>query len=358
MATDTDELALVAATAQELLAAARGRGDGDTARESAAGWQALDEQGMTRVSVPQPGGAGESLLFLGALLKAAGRAAFSVPLIETHVGATLLGAAGFPEPPAGSDTGGAYAVGLDPRLLCPAAPEPACLAVAHPGLAETVVTAVRDGDAVNVHVWKWGELGLDSGRNAAGEAIATVDLRKVPPPSWSAAISVGVARDAALTDALGRSLMIVGAAERALAQTLGHVGEREQFGRPLAAFQSVQQAIAQMASMVTAASVSADAALAALDSRITGNGSSGDDDAVMAVLACRIQCSRTAAFVARAAHQLHGAIGFTQEHSLRFATTRLTAWRAHGPTHAEAAREIGRRAFAASDLWPMVAASR
>lgn len=350
----TDELELLTRTAEEMLGAVRDQSAGDTLAESAAGWKLLAQQGMTRVSVPQPGGAGEPLPFLAGLLKAAGRTALSVPLVDTHVGVSLLCAAGFPDACGDPETGAACAVGVDPRLLCPSAPAPARLTIVHPGLAETVLALVPHGDAAHVAAWRWSDLKVEVSRNTAGEPVATVESAELPRPSWSAEIALGMARDAALVDLLGRSVMIAGAAERALEQTLGYTREREQFGRPLAAFQSVQQTVAQMAGLVTAASLSAEAAMAALASRTGDGGSDGEDD-VVAVLACRIQCSRTAAFVARAAHQLHGAIGFTQEHSLRFATTRLTAWRAHGPTVAEVSEELGRRAVAVPELWSLVA---
>ncbi|HKS47024.1 MAG TPA: acyl-CoA dehydrogenase family protein [Amycolatopsis sp.] len=345
------ELALLARTGEELLNLARNRAEGDAATESAAGWRLLAEQGMARVSLPGPAGAGEPLRFLGALLRAAGRAAFSVPLIDTHVGVTLLNAAGFHH---GDSEDSACAVGLDPRLLCPSAPAPARLAVVHPEIAETVVLAVPDGDAARIDAWRRADLSIDPARNIAGDPVAVLELGALPHPPWSAKVELGVAGHAALVDVLGRSAMMAGAAERVLEQTLRYVGEREQFGRALAAFQSVQQTAATMASTVVAASVAADAALLALESAAVSDGGPGRADADVAVLAARLQCSRTAAFVSRAAHQLHGAIGFTDEHSLGLATTRLTAWRAHGPSHTAVAAQLGRRVFGSGDVWSLV----
>lgn len=344
----SDEVALLGKTAAELFGGVRAGSDGDPATEAAEGWKLLDELGMTRVSVRTPEGAGEPLRFLSALLHAAGQAAFSVPLIDTHVGATLAGTAGL------SMAGladAACAVGLDPRLLCANAPEPARLTVVHPGLAETVVTAVLDGPAVRVDAWRWSDLGLRADRNLAGEPVAMLERGALPEPCASGMVSLEAGRAAASVDLLGRSLMIAGAAQRALEHTLQYVGEREQFGSKLAAFQSVQQTAALMSSQVVASSVAADAATAAVEGAEALGTWAG---AETAVLACRIQCSRTAAFVARSAHQLHGAIGFTEEHPLRLATTRLTAWRAHGPTHATVAAELGRRAFSSGDLWSLV----
>ncbi len=53
------------------------------------------------------------------------------------------------------------------------------------------------------------------------------------------------------------------------------------------------------------------------------------------------------------AHQVHGAIGFTYEHSLHFATRRLWSWRAEFGSESVWAIELGRRVAArgADNLW-------
>jgi len=60
------------------------------------------------------------------------------------------------------------------------------------------------------------------------------------------------------------------------------------------------------------------------------------------------------------AHQTHGAIGFTYEHGLHFATRRLWAWRAEYGSDAFWAGELGRMALArgADALWPDLTARR
>jgi acyl-CoA dehydrogenase len=56
------------------------------------------------------------------------------------------------------------------------------------------------------------------------------------------------------------------------------------------------------------------------------------------------------------AHQCHGAIGFTYEHSLHFVTRRLWSWRAEFGAEPHWAGEIGREAAArgADSLWSYV----
>ncbi|MBM4495226.1 hypothetical protein GS886_26265 [Rhodococcus hoagii] len=94
---------------------------------------------------------------------------------------------------------------------------------------------------------------------------------------------------------------------------------RHQFGRPLVAFQAVQHQLARLAADVVTVEVSSDAAVIALV----------DDDPHAALLVCaaKSEASSLAGPIASVAHQAHGALGFTMEHSLGAFTTRLWAWR-------------------------------
>ncbi|MBO0851705.1 MAG: acyl-CoA dehydrogenase, partial [Pseudonocardia sp.] len=82
----------------------------------------------------------------------------------------------------------------------------------------------------------------------------------------------------------------------------------------------------------------------------------GTDDAGFAIAVAKARTGEAAGAVARIAHQVHGAIGFTLEHDLRLATTRLWAWREEDGSDAHWHAEIGRRALAegADGLWPLL----
>ena len=69
---------------------------------------------------------------------------------------------------------------------------------------------------------------------------------------------------------------------------------------------------------------------------------------VPAVLAAKAQASQGAGIVAAIAHQLHGAIGTTEEHRLRLTTTRLWSWRDEDGSEAECFAELGRAALSAA----------
>jgi acyl-CoA dehydrogenase len=90
---------------------------------------------------------------------------------------------------------------------------------------------------------------------------------------------------------------------------------------------------------------------------------------VSAVVAAKAQASSGAGVVAAIAHQLHGAIGTTEEHRLRLTTTRLWSWRDEDGSEAECFAELGRAALAAATragtgtgdgaggLWPWLSGS-
>jgi alkylation response protein AidB-like acyl-CoA dehydrogenase len=63
-----------------------------------------------------------------------------------------------------------------------------------------------------------------------------------------------------------------------------------------------------------------------------------------------------AARVGALAHQVHGAIGFTEEHPLRHSTTRLWAWRDEAGNEEEWSAGLGRHVLdaGADGLWPLI----
>lgn len=114
-----------------------------------------------------------------------------------------------------------------------------------------------------------------------------------------------------------RVQQMIGGMERCLDYALTYANERVQFGRPIGKLQAVQHMLAIAAGHFAAASAAADALL---ESECLG-----DDDFAVAIAKSR--CGEAAGQVAAVCHQVHGAMGFTQEHPLHFATRRLWAWR-------------------------------
>ncbi|MFO1306065.1 MAG: acyl-CoA dehydrogenase family protein [Burkholderiales bacterium] len=110
----------------------------------------------------------------------------------------------------------------------------------------------------------------------------------------------------------------VGCMDALLALTLDYLRTRQQFGRPLAAFQALRHRAADMyVAVEQARSMMLYAALTASDP---------DPDArVRAVAAAKVQAGRAARFVGQQAIQLHGGIGLADEHRAGHYLQRLTA---------------------------------
>jgi acyl-CoA dehydrogenase len=155
----------------------------------------------------------------------------------------------------------------------------------------------------------------------------------------------GVHADAIwLYGALARSSQMAGALESILAQAVRYATERKQFGRAIGAFQAIQHQLALLAGHTAAAGMASAHACRAAER----------GDPTLAVAAAKVRVGEAAGLGAGIAHQVHGAIGFTYEHSLHFATRRLWSWRAEFGAESYWAAALGRRVAArgADQLWP------
>ncbi len=105
---------------------------------------------------------------------------------------------------------------------------------------------------------------------------------------------------------------MLGGMDRVVEMTVAHVTERHQFGRPLGALQAVQHACAEMATCLeTSRLVATQAAW-----RVS-QGLPAAKEIAMAKAWCNDAYKKCAAI----GHQLHGAIGFTEEHDMHLYST-------------------------------------
>ncbi len=159
---------------------------------------------------------------------------------------------------------------------------------------------------------------LTPGRNVADEPRDDVVLDAVPVATARIdAPLADVLLRIELTGALTRSIQISAALARLVPLTTSHVNDRVQFGRPLLQFQAVQQSLADLAAEASAARAITDTAAA----------NAGTSRAPQLIAAAKTRASLAAGTGARIAHQLHGAIGVSQEHSLHRYTRPLWSWR-------------------------------
>jgi acyl-CoA dehydrogenase len=287
-------------------------------------WGTLAEAGLTGVGLPEEaGGSGGELADAVAIVRTLAAGAAAVPVAEQLlVAGPAVVAADLPLPPVEEP----LTFALGPAVTAHASDDGD-----GPGrftLSGTVTDVAWSGAARHLVVLAAG---------AAGPVLALVDVSGIE--ATSAANLAGEPRGSLVLDdvaasgallnsaqveewkaryALARAVQIAAALEQVLAWTVQYAGERVQFGRPLGKFQAIQMELAEMAGEVTAVTALTDAALHAVER---------GENAVLACAAAKVRAGAAVEVVARLAHQVHGAIGFTQEHKLHHLTRRLWSWR-------------------------------
>jgi len=314
-------------------------------------WDALEENGLTLTWVPDTlGGAGAEMIDGFAVLRAAGRANAPVPLAETLMAGWLLAQAGL-EAPAGPLTIAPVYEDGHIELLAGGALRGRARHIPFARNAGHVVVLAQQAGSAAVALVPTSGLAISQGTSLAGEPRDTV--------SFDGATAAAVAPAPGLTTSglvqLGaavRAQQMAGALEHILDQSVQWSLDRVQFGRPIAKFQAVQHNLAALAGEVAAAGAAADAAAEAIARHGVGN------EAVAAEVAiAKVRVGEAAGNGAAIAHQVHGAMGFTYEHSLHHATRRLWAWREEFGNETHWATRLGHivAGRGADALWPFVA---
>nr|MBP7662151.1 acyl-CoA dehydrogenase [Burkholderiaceae bacterium] len=133
-----------------------------------------------------------------------------------------------------------------------------------------------------------------------------------------------------------------------------YANDRVQFGKPIGRYQAIQQQLALLAGDVAASRVAA--IVAATDAPSSSRPASAQ--AVFSAAVAKARVGESATRGTSIAHQVHGAIGFTHEHQLHFATRRLWAWREEFGSDAWWAERLGQAAIqsAAAGFWPALTA--
>lgn len=301
-------------------------------------WDAVEEAGFLDTLADADTSLQERSANTAVLLRAAGRHLAPIPLGETIVARALLSTAKvkLPRGPISfgvldghTHTHGDHAHLEGRAFRVPYARHAANVLLSAAGGGEAVLIAVRRGKLVE-------------GANIAGEPRDDLAFGDTAGVTVS-----GISGDDLLAyGAAVRSAQMAGALERILMQTVEYARTRVQFGKPIAAFQAIQQQLAVLAGHVAATGIAADAALADLQ----GPGR------VRSAAVAKIRAGEAVSAATSIAHQVHGAIGITKEHSLHFATRRLWSWRAEFGAEAFWAERLGREACRAGveAYWPAV----
>ena len=303
-------------------------------------WGHLEDAGLTRLLSDADSGGGPRETAV--VLRSLARHAVTVPLAETDVLAGWLAARAGVEVTQGGPLTVAVgaAVRSNDRLTA------TIPAVAYAADAARIVLAVRDDGDLLVAVRDPAELSIAKGHNAGGEPRDTVT---VDIPGEACTVAADAEAELIRRGAWSRCVQIVGALDAAVEFSVAHTREREQFGRPLSAFQAVQHELAAMAGEVERARAAVELAVAAAADH--GFDSPQTD---YAVTVAKVTLGQVVPKVVTSAHQLHGAIGVTIEHRLWLATMRARSWIEEFGDTAHYARHLGRLALSAHDPWDVI----
>jgi acyl-CoA dehydrogenase len=309
-------------------------------------WETLETTGLTLTGIDEDaGGSGGDIGDALAVIRRAASYAAPLPLAETLMAAILLEAAGTSVP------AGPLTLSADSEEFSLSGTDNNYLLSGHAsGVAWASqcgsILILAGGDEnqrlVSLHP---DQCEVKQEYNIAGEPRYSIQCESVeleneqvllPPATWhfDRLFELG---------ALTRSVMMAGALDSVLDLCVQYVQERQQFGRPLAKFQAIQQQLAALAGEVAASSKAADVAVEAY---LSGSATSE-------IAAAKARIGEAAGISAEIAHQVHGAMGFTHEHGLHQRTRRLWAWRDEYGTESFWQEKLGRRlcSAGADNLW-------
>jgi alkylation response protein AidB-like acyl-CoA dehydrogenase len=307
-------------------------------------WTALEESGFTLAAVPEAlGGAEASWNDIYVIARAAGRFAAPVPLGEAILANWLLGLAGL------EAQTGALSFAADARLTLRDGKVQGSVHDVPWGRHVESIVAIADADSATpavVLLTRASAASQNQQLNVAGEPRDELTFEAAEVLA-SAALPQGVpANVLQLGGAMLRSAQIAGALRTLLEMTSGYATERTQFGRPIGAFQAIQQQLAVFAEQAAAAGIAAEAAFAESDTTL----------AAFTIAAAKVSTAEAASVGAGIAHSVHGAIGFTQEYSLHLFTRRLWAWRSEFGSASLWSQRLGQHVCEAGGegYWPLL----
>ena len=261
-------------------------------------WKALAEMGVLGLTIAEEhGGMGLDDTWLVLLLEESGRAALPEPLGAVAVAAGLLGSA-----PADMQATWLPQIAAGEAIVVAALPGQTYVDDAH--TADVVLVA--DGDAMH--------------------AVAPADLGAVAQPGFDRSrrrfrISPSLTSDTRIAEGVGEALAqavdraaladaagLLGTARRLIQMGTRYAVEREQFGAAIGSFQAVKHHLASAAVKTEFAAPAVYRAAWSLANDVTGR----SEHVAMA----RTLAAQAAHLAGRTALQVHGAIGYTDEHDL------------------------------------------
>lgn len=306
---------------------------GETGQWQSSLFKLLDDGGFTRALAPEAdGGVGADWSDVFPIVFASGRHALPLPVPESLAACWILSQCAIQSPPgslvlAEAQAGASLSrAGGDWRFSGHLAQ------VAWGRRIEHCVTCVTHEATPRIVLLARADALVRTDANTAREPRDRLSFTEAPVIASALWPEDSQTDPVRLYGALVRSAQLAGAMEAVVALCVRYANDRVQFGIPIGKFQAIQQQLAVLASQSASVTAAAEYAFA-----MAAQGRPG-----FATACAKQRASEIAGNAAAIAHAVHGAIGFTYEHSLHFLTRRLWAWRSEFGTHAHWAEHIGR----------------
>jgi len=308
-------------------------------------WQMVVDNGLPGALVAEAaGGSGANWLDASPVLHAIGYWQAPLPVAETMLGAALLAHAGM-EVPEGAITL-IQAGRLGDLQLNDEGTHLQGRAVNVPWARSCRWAVVADGQRLALVDLRQAAITLAAGSNFADEERDTLGFVNASCQSTGQLKLADLHEPVWHLGALVRACTLVGTLEAVVDKAVMYANERVQFGKPIGKQQVLQQYLAQMAGATGAARMATQVALRSASDLFLGRAGSHSTLAFDIAVA-KVCAGEAATLAASVVHQVHGAIGFTHEHTLHFATRRLWSWRDEFGSDAHWAKVLGQSAIAA-----------
>ena len=293
-------------------------------------WRAaISGEWLATVVAERHGGQGLGVFDLALAIEQAGRQLLMVPLIEASAAAWTMSraAAGAPAPqrlsgllqgsclvvPATEAASWSFGGRSSDIAYDPASAilEGSIRFVPYAGSADAFFVAVGSGAQSVLAIVPRADVDVATERNVDGSTSSTLTFARVHIPAEHLVATGDDACRLALQMQeflmLGAAVELVGLASEALNVTLDYIKLRQQFGRPIGSFQVLQHRAVDGFIDIELNRSLVYRVLAALDA--------GEHHPAM-VSAAKARASRCALETVRGALQMHGAIGYTEEHDI------------------------------------------
>ena len=278
-------------------------------------WPAIRELGWTRAPFPEElGGGGGGLLDAALVIEEMGKGCCASPFTHSTAAGLALAEA---DPALARAVAEGEATAI-PALAAPAgreapaafagggAVEGRALAVPWANLATHFLVATGDGDRMAVVEAGADGVSLEAMPAAGGEPLFAVGFEGA---AARAAEGAGLASDAALLGAAASALLMLGLCERALDLAAEYAKVRVAFGQPIGSFQAISHQCANMAVDIEVGRY--------LCYRAAWLHGEGQPWATAARRAKAFMGDATAR-ITRNAIQVHGGVGYVDDHAVQF----------------------------------------